>query len=149
MNKSKIEISVGIFVLLGLIGLGYLTIKLGRMEWIGDNYYSVTARFTSVSGLTSGAQVEIAGVQVGKVAAISLDPNIKVAVVDMKINHDVSLSEDVIASIKTSGLIGDKYVSLTPGGAEQTIAPGGTIIETESAVDIESLISKYVFGGVE
>jgi phospholipid/cholesterol/gamma-HCH transport system substrate-binding protein len=149
MKKSKIEISVGVFVLIGLIGLAYLTIKLGRMEWFGDHYYTVNARFTSVSGLTSGAQVEIAGVRVGKVAAITLDPVIKVAVVDMKIENDVSISEDVIASIKTSGLIGDKYISLTPGGSEEIIPSGGTIIETESAVDIESLVSKYVFGGVE
>ncbi len=149
MKKASVEIGVGIFVLIGLVCLGYLTIKLGRMELIGEGYYEVSARFTSVAGLTKGAQVDIAGVQVGKVSQITLDPDIKVAKIFMKIKEEIRLAEDVIASVKTSGLIGDKYISLAPGGSEETIQPGGTIIETESAVDIESLVSKYVFGGVE
>ncbi len=149
MKKRSVEVVVGIFVLVGLLCVAYLTIKLGRMEWFGEGYYNVDARFTSVTGLTTGAQVEIAGVQVGKVSEITLDPEIKIARVTMKIQEAVQLSEDVIASIKTSGLIGDKYVALTPGGAEETIPAGGTIVETEAAVDIESLISKYVFGSVE
>lgn len=148
MSQRTVEITVGIFVLIGIVCVGYLTIKLGKMEIIGGNYYLVSARFQSVSGLKDGSQVEMAGVQVGNVERIYLDPERQVAVVDMNIRNGVDLSEDVIASIKTSGLIGDKYVKLTPGIAEETLQPGEMITQTESAIDIEELISKYVFGGV-
>lgn len=149
MKRVTVEIWVGVFVLIGIVCVGYLTIKLGKMEWFGEGYYSLTARFNSVSGLKTGTEVQMAGVPVGKVSNIVLDPDIKVAVVTLQIREDLKLAEDVIASVKTAGLIGDKYVSLTPGGAMDMLQAGGAIIETESALDIESLISKYVFGGVE
>ena len=149
MEKRSIEAAVGIFVILGMICVGYLTIKLGKMQVLGDNTYSLTARFESVSGLKSGAYVEMAGVPVGQVGSINLDHKEQVAMVKLKIDKDVILTEDVIASVSTSGLIGDKYVKLTPGGGDETLKPGGTITETESAVDIESLISKYVFGSAD
>ena len=148
MEKKSIEAAVGIFVILGMICVGYLTIKLGKMQVIGDNTYPLYARFESVSGLKPGAFVEMAGVPVGQVDSITLDNKEKVAVVKLKIKKNVTLADDVIASISTSGLIGDKYVKLTPGGADENLKPGGTITETESAVDLESLISKYVFGSV-
>lgn len=149
MENKSIEAAVGIFVILGMICVGYLTIKLGKMQVLGDNTYPIYARFESVGGLNPGAFVEMAGVRVGQVNSISLDNKDKVAVVKFKIKKNVTLSEDVIASISTSGLIGDKYVKLTPGGSDEILKPGGTITETESAVDLESLISKYVFGSVE
>jgi phospholipid/cholesterol/gamma-HCH transport system substrate-binding protein len=149
MKKVSIETAVGIFVLIGLISVAYLTIKLGKMEWFGDNYYMVDARFDSVSGLKTGAQVDMAGVEIGQVADIHLDNEEQVAVVRMKIEKDVELTDDVIASVKTSGLIGDKYIKLTPGGSDRILESGDTIIETESALDIEELVSRYVFGNAE
>lgn len=148
MNKSSIEITVGIFVLIGIICIGYLTIRLGKMEWIGDDYYSVNAKFESISGLKTGASVEIAGVPIGKVGSIFLEKEEQVAVVKLKVQKGIVLTDDVIASIKTAGLIGDKYIKLTPGGSDEILNSGDTIFDTESAIDLEELISKYVFGSV-
>lgn len=148
MNRSSIEITVGIFVLIGIICIGYLTIRLGKMEWIGDDYYSVNAKFESISGLKTGASVEIAGVPIGKVGSIFLEKEEQVAVVKLKVQKGIVLTDDVIASIKTAGLIGDKYIKLTPGGSDEILNSGDTIFDTESAIDLEELISKYVFGGV-
>lgn len=148
MKKTSVEISVGIFVLIGIICVGYLTIRLGKMELIGDNYYPLYARFTSVSGLKAGTQIEIAGVPVGKVDSITIDRKEKVAVVRLKILNGIELSDDVIASVKTAGLIGDKYINLSPGGSDEILKPGDFITETEPAIDLEELISKYVFGKV-
>ena len=148
MKKSSIELGVGIFVLIGLMCVGYLTIRLGKVQLLDDKYYDLNARFQSVTGLKVGASVEIAGVPVGEVDAISLDHEEQVARVRLKIKKDVVLSDDVIASVKTSGLIGDKYIKLSPGGSDEILKPGDTITETESALDIEELISKYAFGGV-
>ena len=149
MKKTSVETAVGVFVLIGLISVAYLTIKLGKMEWFGDNYYMVDARFDSVSGLKTGAQVDMAGVEIGQVSDIQLDNEEQVAIVRMKIEKGVKLTDDVIASVKTSGLIGDKYIKLTPGGSDRILESGDTIIETESALDIEELVSKYVFGSAE
>lgn len=150
MKKANIETVVGIFVLIGLICLAYLSIKLGKMEFIGGDYYQVTALFDSVSGLKSGASVEIAGVEVGKVDGIVLDPKSGAqARVYLRIRNGVKLTDDVIASIRTRGLIGDKFVLLKPGGSERPLAAGGRVRETESAVDFEDLLSKYIHGQVE
>ena len=148
MKKSSVELGVGIFVLIGLMCVGYLTIRLGKVQLLDDEHYYLNARFQSVTGLKVGASVEIAGVPVGEVDSISLDHEEQVARVRLKIRKDVTLSDDVIASVKTSGLIGDKYIKLSPGGSDETLKPGDTITETESALDIEELISKYAFGGV-
>lgn len=149
MKKTSVETAVGVFVLIGLICVSYLTIKLGKMEWFGDNFYTLEARFNSVSGLKNGAQVDLAGVDIGQVADIRLDNKRLMAIVDMKIRKGVVLTDDVIASVKTSGLIGDKYIRLTPGGSDRVLKPGDMIIETESPLDIEELVSKYVFGNAE
>lgn len=146
MKKSSVEMAVGIFVMIGLVCVGYLTIKLGKMELMGDNYYSVYAKFESAAGLKPGSNVEIAGVQIGQVEEITLDPVMHVAKVAMKIENGVELSDDVIASIKTAGLIGDKYITISPGGSDEILEPGSYIEETESALDVEDLVSKYVFG---
>ena len=148
MKKSSLELAVGIFVLIGLACVGYLTVRLGNMEFFEDEHYFLNARFQSVTGLKAGANIEIAGVQVGLVDAISLDLEEQVAMVRMKIKQEVLLTDDVIASIKTAGLIGDKYVKLSPGGSDVILKPGDTIIETESALDVEEIISKYAFGDV-
>ncbi|BBO83495.1 outer membrane lipid asymmetry maintenance protein MlaD [Desulfosarcina ovata subsp. sediminis] len=146
MKKTSVETSVGIFVLIGLLCVAYMAIKLGKMEWFGDDYYMLDARFDSVSGLKSGAQVDMAGVEIGQVAGIDLDNERQVAIVRMKIRKGIILTDDVIASVKTSGLIGDKYIKLTPGGSDRVLKSGDMIIETESALDVEELVSKYVFG---
>jgi phospholipid/cholesterol/gamma-HCH transport system substrate-binding protein len=149
MKKTSVEAAVGIFILIGIICVGYLSIRLGKMEWGGDKYYPLFARFQSVSGLITGAHVELAGVHVGTVDSITLDPKRLVAVVELKIQKGLMLSDDVIAAVKTSGLIGDKYIDLVPGNSPSILKPGGLITETESSVDVESLISKYVFGGAK
>ena len=149
MKRTSIETAVGIFMLIGIACVGYLSIRLGEVDLGGDNYYPLFARFQSVSGLSAGAHVEMAGVQIGKVDSIVLDPERQVAMVKLKIQKEVVLSDDAIASIKTAGLIGDKYLQLSPGSTDVILKAGDMITETESAVDLEALISKYVFGGVK
>ncbi len=149
MKKYSLELSVGIFVLIGLICLGYMTVKLGKMEVFGKDGYTLTADFSSVTGLKTGADVQIAGVSVGKVTSIVLNNKTYLAQISLQLDNSVKLSEDSIASVKTSGLIGDKYVSISRGGSAVLLTNGDEITETESAVDIEALISKYVFGGVK
>jgi phospholipid/cholesterol/gamma-HCH transport system substrate-binding protein len=151
MKTYSLEFSVGLFVLAGLLCLGYLTVKLGKMEVFSSDGYQVTANFSSVTGLRPGARVEIAGVAVGKVADIRLlERNARYyAQVALQLDKGVVLSTDSIASIKTSGLIGDKYVNLSLGGSSSLVTPGGEIEETESALDIEALIGKFAFGGLK
>lgn len=148
MKTKSLELIVGLFVLIGLLCLGYLTIKLGKMEVFSSKGYDLTAQFDSVAGLKTGAMVDIAGVNVGRVTGIMLNSNYA-AMVTIRINSDIKLSEDSIASVKTSGLIGDKYISISMGGSQQMLPANGEITDTESAVDLESLISKYAFGGVK
>lgn len=148
MKKYALETYVGIFVLIGLICVAYLTVKLGKFEVLGGDYYVLKARFASVSGLKQGSSVEMAGVQIGTVDRIRINTELQVAEVELKIRKDIALSEDTIASIKTNGLIGDKYVRITPGGSEEVLGDGDRIMETESAIDLEELISQYIFGKV-
>ena len=148
MKKTTIDTCVGIFVLIGITCVGYLTVKLGQMDWIGQNHYSIFANFDSINGLRKGGQIEMAGVQIGHIADISLDLDKQIAVVEMKIQNEVVLTDDVIASVKTAGLIGDKYIKLSLGGSDEILKPGDLITETESALDLEEMVSKYVFGGV-
>jgi len=147
--KGYRETAVGFFVLMGLLCVGYLTIKLGRMELLSNEGYRVVARFSSVAGLRVGADVEIAGVPVGRVASIELAKDSPAALVVLRLQPRLRLSEDTIAAIKTSGLIGDKYVSIAPGGSPDMIEHGGEIRETQAVIDIESLIGKFAFGGVQ
>jgi len=150
MKKATLEISVGIFVLLGILCLGYLSIKLGKMELFGGDTYDVTANFDSVSGLRQGASVEIAGVEVGRVDRIALDPKAGYSArVILRINTGIELQDDVIASVRTRGIIGDKFVQLKPGGSDRLLRNGGRIRDTEASIDFESLISKYIHGSVD
>lgn len=146
MKKLDLEVAVGFFLLLGIASLVFLSIKLGRLEVLSNNGYTVYATFDQDGGIKIGSAVEIAGVNVGKVKRITLD-NYQ-AQLELVIDGKIKLQEDSIASIKTKGLIGEKYIQITPGGSDKVIPDKGRIIETESAVDIESLISKYIFGKV-
>ena len=147
MRKIDLELIVGLFVLIGIIALSYISIKLGKMEWVGGGGYQVTAVFPSVAGLKVGAMVEIAGVEVGRVKSLNLDEDYQARVV-LDIDWGVDLQEDSIASIKTKGLLGEKYVEIVPGGADEIIESGGKIQDTEPPIDIEELISKFIFGKV-
>ena len=146
MERTRVNIAVGVFVLIGILALGYLSIKLGRVSIFSGGAYEITADFPSVGGLKAGSAVEIAGVEIGRVEAISLVEY--QARVTLRINSSVKLQEDSIASIKTKGLIGEKYVRISPGASDKLIGPGGKIREVEAPVDLEELISKYIFGKV-
>jgi phospholipid/cholesterol/gamma-HCH transport system substrate-binding protein len=146
MKKLDLELAVGIFVLAGIICLGYLSVKLAKKEIIGGDRYEVYAIFSDIGGLKEGSSVVIAGVEIGRVESITIkDYEAKVV---LSVSTDVALQEDSIATIKTRGLIGEKYLSINPGGSEEKINPGGQIRETLPPVDFEELISKYVFGKV-
>ncbi len=150
MNMVKLELMVGSFMLIGILCLGYVSIKLGKMEIVGGDYYSVVAVFDSVSGLKPGARVEVAGVEVGKVDRIALDEKSgDRALAFLKIKTGVKITDDVIASVRTSGIIGDKFIKLRPGGSEIMLKNNGKIRDTESAIDIEELVSKFIHGKVE
>ncbi len=146
MQRSALDLAVGVFVLIGILALGWLSVRLGRVEFLGGSGYQVTADFPSVGGLKPGSAVEIAGVEIGRVEAITLaDYQARVRI---RIRSDVKLQEDSIASIKTKGLIGEKYVRINPGGSDRIIPPNGRIREVEPPVDFEELLSKYIFGKV-
>ena len=144
MKKFDIELSVGLFVIAGIICLGYLSIKLGEMELLGSKGYEVYAYFSNIGGLKPGSSISIAGVDVGRVKSITLDDY--QARIVLNLSNDVKVQEDAIASIKTKGLIGEKFIEITPGGSEKIVAPGGKIRDTQPAVDFEELISNFVFG---
>lgn len=137
---------VGLFMIAGILCLGYLSIKLGKMEVFGSKGYELQATFSNSGGLKAGSGIIIAGVEVGRVKSVALEDY--QAYVVMNLPSDVKIQEDAIASIRTKGLIGEKYVDITPGGSDKTIPPGGKIRETQPAVDLEELISKYVFGKI-
>lgn len=144
--KVDKELAVGFFLLIGIFSLVYISVRLGRLEVIGGKYNTVYADFEKAGGIKPGAVVEIAGVEAGRVKSIRL--NNYQALVELTINKDIKIQEDAIVSIKTKGLIGEKYVQITPGGSDKILSNGGKIRETESAIDIEEIISKYVFGKV-
>ena len=146
MERTKVNVAVGLFLVLGVLALGYLSIRLGRVSFLGGTGYLVTADFPSVGGLKAGSGVEIAGVLIGRVEAIGLaDYQARVV---LRLNSGVKLQDDSIASIKTKGLIGEKYIRISPGGSDKIIPPNGRIREVEAPVDLEELISKYIFGKV-
>ena len=147
MKKWNLEMIVGLFLLVGFACFSFLAIKMGDLRLFGNETYAVSARFTSISGLKEGSQVELAGVNVGKVSRIELDPAEYEAVVHMDIDKAVELQDDSIASIRTSGIIGDKFVKLTPGGSDVILGSGDEIEETESSISLEELVSKYIFEG--
>jgi phospholipid/cholesterol/gamma-HCH transport system substrate-binding protein len=145
MKKMNLEMIVGLFLLTGFASFSFIAIKMGDISLFMEDSYPVSARFVSISGLKEGAVVEVAGVKVGKVSRIELDGGDYEAVVRMDISKAVHLSDDSIASIRTAGIIGDRFIKLTPGGSEDYLDPGDEIQETESAISLEELVSKYIF----
>ena len=146
MKRGNLELVVGVFVLVGLACLAYLALHLGKMEVFGSGY-RVVANFDNISGLKSGAAVEVAGGEVGRVESIKLTRQDQAKLV-MHINPGVKIYDDAIASIRTKGIIGDKFVKLSPGSSGKPIPNGGKIRDTEGAVEWEELISKYIHGKV-
>ncbi|MBL9130752.1 MAG: outer membrane lipid asymmetry maintenance protein MlaD [Verrucomicrobiaceae bacterium] len=149
MKQTQIEFLVGGFVLLGLAAVAYLTVKLGAGSLLSGDTYVIEARFDNAGGLNSGGSVLVAGVPVGRVEEIRVDPADFSAIATLRVNRSVQLPTDTMASIKTTGLIGDKFVALAPGADETKLQAGERITMTESSVDLESLIGKMAFGKVE
>lgn len=149
MKQTTLELFAGIFVLLGIAAVAYLTIKLGSGSQIGGDTYLVEARFTNAGGLHSGSGVHVAGVSIGRVESVRLDPADFSAIATLRLPSALRLPTDSMAAIKTTGLIGDKYVSLSPGADETFLQAGTRITMTESSVDLESLIGKMAFGSLE
>lgn len=148
MRKNSQEFIAGTFVLLGIVLLGYMTVTLGDVRLFGDDSYTVITRFETVSGLREGNPVEMQGIEVGEVKRLELDQERQLSVAVLAIRRDVILYDDAVASIKTAGLIGDKFVSLNPGGSGERLKEGGVILNTESPIDIGDIIGKYAFGSV-
>ncbi len=148
MKKFRYETVAGLFVLIGLVCVGYITVKLGRVKLFAHDSYPLYARFNSVSGLRAGNPVEMLGIQVGEVVGFRLDQEKQVVMAELKIREGIKVYEDAIASIKTSGLIGDRYVSIDAGGSGSLLKSGGVIVQTESPPDLSDLIGKYAFGDI-
>src|SRR5210317_2207120 len=149
MKKYSKETLVGIFVVVGLFLIGYMTVKLGNVGFLGENKYNLTARFNSVSGLRVGNPINMIGLEIGRVAKFTMDQENQQAIVLLEINKGIDIYDDAIASIKTEGLIGDKYISIDAGGGGDLLKDGDSITETESPTDIMELVSKYAFGDVD
>ena len=145
MKDIKTELIVGVFMIAGALALGYLSLQMGEFSIFNlEKNYTLEAEFDNVSGLKVGAGIEIAGVNIGKVAGVSLGED-GLARVTMLINQQIKITEDAIASIRTQGLIGDKYIKIIQGADEEFLAEGGAIFDTESSIDFEELVSKYIF----
>lgn len=149
MKNTKLELSVGIFVLLGLAAVTYLTVKLGTKSLLSGDTYLIESRFANAGGVHDGCSVLLSGVTVGRVDGVRMDPSDYSAIVTLRLHSGLKLPTDSMASVKTSGLIGDKYVALSPGADESYFKPGDRITLTESSVDLESLIGKMAFGSVD
>ena len=141
---SKSEVAVGLFVVLSVLTLGWISISLAGVQDLFSERLSIHARFSNVGSLKAGAPVKIAGVRVGAVDTIDLDEY--VAVATLKIDDGVELPADTMASIETSGLLGNAHVALSVGAAEDTLTDGDSIDRTEPAVNLTELIGKYAFG---
>jgi phospholipid/cholesterol/gamma-HCH transport system substrate-binding protein len=149
MKKYSLETVVGIFVIAGLLCVAYMTVKLGKVSLIGDEYYSLYARFASVSGLRVGNLIEIGGIEVGRVERLNIDQENQMSVVELKIRKDIKVYDDASASIRTAGLIGDRFVEIEAGSAGELLKPGGIIAETTSPMDLDKLIGKFAFGEIK
>ncbi|MEN8212240.1 MAG: outer membrane lipid asymmetry maintenance protein MlaD [Thermodesulfobacteriota bacterium] len=145
MNRRKTEFYVGLFVIIGILSTLYLFVTLGSVNFGRDKYYPVYGFFNSVSGLKTGARVEMAGVKIGIVSNVSIDKKQLLAKVEFSINKDIKLSEDIIASVKTSGIIGQKYIDILPGGSDIMLEAGEEVYNTESSLDVESIVRKFIF----
>ena len=147
MGKRSIETLVGMFVLLGMLGLVFLALKAANLGGVGgSDTYAVTARFDNIGGLKVRAPVRSAGVTVGRVTGISLDPKTFQGVVTMDIERNFQFPKDSAAKILTAGLLGDQYVGMEPGGDDKNLAAGETVAQTQSAVVLENLIGQFMTG---
>ncbi len=148
MKESKVDFLVGLFLIAGLVCFGYMTTRFGESTMLsGGSFYSISAEFDNVTGLKSGANVTVAGVPIGRVTQITLTSG-DMANVSILVRNEVQITEDAIASIKTEGLIGDKFIKISQGGSDDMIGNGEVIFETESAIDIEEMVSQFIFGKV-
>ena len=146
MGRKSIETLVGIFVLLGFLGIVFLALKAANLgSFSSGDTYPLIARFDNIGGLKVRAPVKSAGVTVGRVTSITLDSKRYQGLVRISVEHDVQFPTDSSARILTSGLLGDQYLGIEPGGAEKNFAPGDEIKQTQSAVVLESLISQFLF----
>ncbi len=149
MKNTRLELFVGVFLILGFCSFGWLALQLGEVSWLtGGRTYEIFAEFDNISGVKSGADVQIAGVVVGKVGDIILSTD-EVARATLQLDKAIKVPVDSIASVKSQGIIGDKYIQITLGGDESLYKPGDTLTDTESSIDLESLISKFAFGQVK
>ena len=149
MKKNTLEMGVGLFMIIGFAAFVYLALQLGEVPFLTrGKTYVLKAEFDNVAGVKKGASVQVAGVDVGEVTAIELGP-LDVAILSLQIVNKLKVPKDSVASVKSQGIIGDKYIQLSLGGDEELFQPGEVIVETESSLDIESLISKFAFGSVE
>lgn len=140
---------VGLFMVIGFAAFVYLALQLGEVSFLSDSKtYLLKAEFDNVAGVKKGASVQVAGVVVGEVAVVELSED-DVAVLSLKIDNSLEVPIDSMASVKSQGIIGDKYIQLSLGGEEELFKPGELLIETESSLDIESLISKFAFGSAK
>lgn len=147
MNRTKLEITVGAFVIVGLAAVAYVALRIGAGLLVGTDTYLVTARFREVAGLSAGSKVAISGVTVGSVERVELDPEDYSAVVAMRVRAAVQLPVDTVVTIRSNGLLGDKYVLLRPGTAEERVATGGMLANTEATTDIETAIAQFTGSG--
>ncbi len=146
MYARGLEISVGFFMVLGAICVGFLALEVSGLTYTSDaSTYRLSARFDNVAGLAIRARVSAAGVTVGRVTNISYDQKTAAAMVDMDISSDFSeFSADTTASILTAGLLGEKYIGLTIGGDSDLLSNGDVIYDTQSAVVLEELIGQFL-----
>ncbi len=148
MKKNNVEAIVGLFLIAGFLAIAWVSLQFGEFSvFTRQQHYTLKADFDSVSGLKKGALVSMAGVDIGRVSGISLSEDAQASVL-LFLEKDVRISEDAIASVKTQGIIGDKFIWISQGGSDDFLAEGDVITETESALDLEELVSKYIFGDV-
>ncbi len=140
----KVEIIVGLFVCVGIGAIAGLSIKLGQIGGLSTSGYTIEALFSDAGGIRTGGDVMLAGVSIGRVSAVSLKDN-NDAYIEMEINEGVAISTDAIASIRTKGIIGERYIRITQGADETALIDGDEVEDTESAINIEDLVSKYIF----
>ncbi len=146
MNRSKFDLAVGVFVALGMLALGFMALRVGNLaSFDGSEGYRLEARFDNIGGLKSRAPVKSAGVVVGRVESIKLDNTTYEAVVSLRVKPEYRFSNDTIASILTSGLLGEQYLSLDVGGDPSYLSDGARIVKTQSAFVLEKLIGQFLF----
>jgi len=149
MNEyKKIEMIVGAFVLVGIISISWMAVKLGQIGGLGASGYAVEAVFDDAGGMRSGSDVMMAGVVIGRVGNVVINEDSD-AKLTLMIDDEIALTSDAIASVRTKGIIGERYIRISQGGDDEMLQAGDEIEETESAINIEDLVSKYIFSSSE